>query len=158
MNLPPRRPPTARVFRLIKRGDCFPPTAAKPLPGAFRLTNDDYDDAQRRRMPPLLSVWMHDATTVSQSRAFVIREGEYEPFQWPVEDVEKIAEGDVALTVHEDPLEDERAGAAGHSGICGLGPADGRPKGEAKRIYKALANQLAEAATSGPLEEPSFAG
>lgn len=148
---------SVRVFRLIKHiPDHFPTGATKPIPGAFRLTQDDIDDGIQRGIPPLFSVWNHAKTNVSEAlRIRRARDG-YSPFQWSVGAIEDIrVQGVDSLTVYEDPLpRRDGSGARGHCGIAGLVPDHRQAKGREKEAYRAL--QVALCDSCAPLtDKPS---
>ncbi len=135
-----------RVFRLVKHiKDHYPPGAEKPLPGAFRLTNDDIADGVQRNIPPLLSVWDSAKTTVVQARMIRGSVAEYSPFCWSVATIRaiRIASAE-SLEVYHDPLtEITAAGACGHAGVAGLGKAKASKK--EKEAHRELQVRLAEA-------------
>jgi hypothetical protein len=140
------------VFRLVKHiDDHYPPGADRPLPGAFRLTDADIADANRRGIPPLLSVWDHEKTTTSQAKAIRTADGakgDYSPFAWTVADLEDLRVPDAQpLEVFEDPLPPEKGpGADGHGGISGLrGVAPPPKRSAAWEAYRQLQMELARA-------------
>ena len=153
----PRLSADASVFRFVKRiKDHFPPGDEKPLPLAFRPTKADYDDAHARGIAPMLSVWDVALTAVAEAHERLPLAAEetfpqdaherlpppeptYTPLRLGVGSVEAIEVPGLEqpLTVHSDPVVDDKPGAEGHAGIAGLAPPEGATK-ERKRVFKAL--------------------
>ena len=130
---------SARVFRLVSHTpEHFPSGADKPHPEAFRLTDDDHNDAKTRGIPPLFSVYDASKTTTTQARAIRKAQAdetgralpEMTPFELLVSGIRTVSVPRplAPLDVVSDP-EDPKwgPGSEGHSGITGLEGKPGTP-------------------------------
>ena len=127
---------TAVVFRLVTVKPFIPEGAEFPVGEAFRPSNSDKAEAEKRKRAPLVSVWEHGVTSEEEARAF--RPGrETKIYYLRVGDV--VAVDRHRISVLADPLDDGRPGAEGHCGIEGLH----RPKGEQKTQYRCLLDKIA---------------
>ena len=136
-------PPTAVVMRLVRHTESlFPPGSSRPIPRAFELSTADKDEARRRGMPALLSVFDTSRTTLPQAIALRGGTDPMTAFGLPVAGVHSIrVQNRARLRVIEDPLSPERgSGGEGHAGIEGLERRAGEPKAPLKQIQMHLAD------------------
>ena len=133
--------PDTVVFRLVRinKLEFVPPGVEKPLPSAFELSSDD-----RKDPIPLLTVWDHAKSSISQVNAIRNDEGgSNKAFALRAADVEKkvsFHDGSHPLHVVRDPLDLSLPGADGHCGISGLH----KRHGEQTQWYKSLRVQLVD--------------
>jgi hypothetical protein len=139
-------PPEIVVFRLAGTFDFTPQGVQKPRPAAFELSSSDKKDGETKSIGPLLSVWDHSQTSVSQAKFIRNEQGRLQTkaFALKSKDVYEqvfFYDGTNPLRVVRDHLISVKIpGADGHCGIAGLY----KKPGEQKIWYKELRRQLVD--------------
>jgi hypothetical protein len=96
----------------------------------------------------MVSVWEHPVISVDEARAFRTQQVVAIPYWLLVGAIEGV---DARHAVVADPLDDPRAGAHAHCGICGLE----RASKENKRDHNARLDRIAELCSKQPVNDGS---
>ena len=136
------------VCRLVKISPSFPPGSKAPRVGDFIPSTREREDAEKRGVAALLSVFDEERTTLGEAKNIYGSANECIGFGLSVEGVRNIRTPKTGrgLRVLRDPLPAEMAdlpGASGHSGIEGLHRPPGAPKDDFKYLRLKLVD-LAE--------------
>lgn len=122
------------VFRMVKHGhdQWCPPDKSILQPSHFDLSTGDYEDAKRREINPLLSVWDSGKTNIGEAHIHRDAHESYSGVSLQVDSLLKLS----WCQVLRDPLHTGLAGDDAHCGIEGLTKERERPKRAALAEYR----------------------
>lgn len=135
---------SVEVLRVVRKTKIFIPEGAQfPTLEAFRPSQEDEAEAQKRQRPVRVSVWNSQLTSVSEAKLFRNTQDQLGVYGATVDAINAVARQlqEQRIRVVADPLTSSQPGAAGHCGIEGLD----RPLGSAKVRQKEILHEISKA-------------